>query len=74
MVRSVMMGALFATAATAAAAGFERGSAHHLASEAALQLQSMAGMAPLMPFDVAAARFLPPTVLLSSCTDLTVPW
>jgi hypothetical protein len=34
----------------------------------------MAGMAPLMPFDVAAARFLPPTVLLSSCTDLTVPW
>lgn len=58
----------------ARSAGFERGSAHHFASEAALQLQSVSGMAAVMPFSLDAARFLPPTLLLSSCTDLTVPW
>lgn len=55
-------------------AGFERGSAHHVAAEAALQLQSTAGMGDIMHFPLDAAAHLPPTVLMSSCTDVTVPW
>lgn len=55
-------------------AGFDRGSDHYLASETGLMLQSLAGMSAVPRFDVQAAAHLPPTVLMSSCTDLTVPW
>jgi hypothetical protein len=55
-------------------AGFDRSSSHHEAADANLQAQSEIGMEDLMHFDLAAAGFLPATVLMSSCTDMTVPW
>lgn len=55
-------------------AGFDRGSGPYLSAEAGLHLQSLSGMAALPPFPLEAAGYLPPTVLMSSCTDLTVPW
>lgn len=54
--------------------GFERGADDAAAVEAELLLQSLEGMADVPEFPLAAAAFLPPTVLMSSCTDLTVPW
>lgn len=54
--------------------GFDRGSLHYSAAESALQMQSEAGMHNMMHFDLDAAAHLPPTVLISSCTDMTVPW
>eukprot|EP00878_Enallax_costatus_P019497 GHUV01020570.1.p1 GENE.GHUV01020570.1~~GHUV01020570.1.p1 ORF type:complete len:468 (+),score=134.16 GHUV01020570.1:543-1946(+) len=54
--------------------GFDRGSDQYSAAEAALQLQSEAGMRDIMQFPLEAAAHLPPTVLVSSCTDVTVPW
>lgn len=54
--------------------GFDRGSDHYLSSEAGLNLLSLSGMAAVPEFPLEAAAYLPPTVLMSSCTDLTVPW
>jgi hypothetical protein len=55
-------------------AGFDRGSEHEAAAEAGLLSQSLAGMAGVLRFPLAAAARLPPAVLMSSCTDMTVPW
>jgi hypothetical protein len=55
-------------------AGFDRGSEHYVECEAGLMLQSLAGMSAVPVFPLEAAAYLPPTVLMSSCTDLTVPW
>jgi hypothetical protein len=57
-----------------AATGFDRGSDHYKSAEAGLTLQSLSGMTGVPHFPLEAAAHLPPTVLLSSCTDLTVPW
>lgn len=54
--------------------GFDRGSDHYESAEAGLTLQSLSGMIGVPRFSLQAAAYLPPTVLLSSCTDLTVPW
>lgn len=54
--------------------GFDRGSQHYQAAEAGLVLQSLAGMSGVPRLPLAAATRLPPTVLMSSCSDTTVPW
>lgn len=56
-------------------AGFDRGSDHYAESESGLiTMQSLAGMSAVPDFPLEAAAYLPPSVLMSSCTDLTVPW
>lgn len=45
-----------------------------MAAEAKMLWLSLEGMVDLPRFDLAAALHLPPTILMSSCTDLTVPW
>lgn len=52
--------------------GMERG-ATDMASEVA-RGDKGDGVEACLPVDVEAARKLPPTILMSSCTDMTVPW
>eukprot|EP00879_Flechtneria_rotunda_P014519 GHRR01015171.1.p1 GENE.GHRR01015171.1~~GHRR01015171.1.p1 ORF type:complete len:369 (+),score=164.80 GHRR01015171.1:3289-4395(+) len=54
--------------------GFERSSDHDQMAEKQRQLDSLMGMTGVMQFPFKAAEYLPPTLLVSSCTDLTVPW
>lgn len=54
--------------------GFDRGSGHYAAREALLAALSLEGAEAVPAFPLAAARRLPPTVLMSSCADTTVPW
>jgi hypothetical protein len=64
--------------------GFDRGSGHYYEREDALMALHLTGAGgsagsstdggAFLDFPLAAAARLPPTVLMSSCTDVTVPW
>jgi hypothetical protein len=55
-------------------AGLDRPCAGFEVRDAQLTQLSMAGQEGVLDFPLAAARQLPPTVLVSTCTDLVVPW
>eukprot|EP00877_Chromochloris_zofingiensis_P002628 jgi/Chrzof1/12366/Cz06g31300.t1 len=54
--------------------GFERPSDSYPAMESKLAVLSASDMDDVMDFPLEAAGQLPPTVLMSSCSDVTVPW
>jgi hypothetical protein len=55
-------------------AGLDRPCAGYGARDAQLAALSMAGQEGVDAFPLEAAAWLPPTVLMSTCTDMVVPW